>query len=108
LPHGINGIVVAAALFSAFLHAAWNAAVKASRDPRSAMVAQVVASGLVALPILMFVPLPSRAALPWLCASATFNLITLLALLRGYAHGGRLPAGAGDLPLARALSRQCD
>ena len=101
MPGGIAGIVVAAALLSAFLHAAWNAAVKASSDPQAAMAAQVVGSGLIAVPMLIVVPLPSRAALPWLCGSAVFNLLTLLTLLRGYAHGG----GFGFVyPLARATS----
>jgi len=39
--------VVAAALQSAFLHAAWNAAVWAASDQRGAMAAQVVAAGLL-------------------------------------------------------------
>jgi len=101
LPPGIAGIVVAAALLSAFLHAAWNAGVRASRDPQGAMAAQVVASGLIAVPILVFVPPPSSAVLPWLCGSAIFNLLTLVALLRGYERGG----GFGLVyPLARASS----
>ena len=98
---GIADSVVAAALLSALLHAAWNAGVKASPDPQGAMAAQVVASGLIAAPILILMPLPSRQALPWLCGSAVFNLLTLLALLRGYASGG----GFGLVyPLARATS----
>ena len=65
------------------------------------MAAQVVGSGLLSIPLLMLVPLPSAAALPWLCGSATLNLVVLLALLRGYAHGG----GFGFVyPLARATS----
>ena len=65
------------------------------------MAAQVVGSGLLSIPLLTLVPLPSAAALPWLCGSATLNLVVLLALLRGYAHGG----GFGFVyPLARATS----
>jgi drug/metabolite transporter (DMT)-like permease len=101
LPYTISSVVVGAALLSAFLHAAWNAAVRASPDPRSAMAAQVVGSGLLSIPLLMLVPLPSVAALPWLCGSACLNLMMLIALLRGYAHGG----GFGFVyPLARATS----
>jgi drug/metabolite transporter (DMT)-like permease len=101
LPYGIGSVVVGAALLSALLHAAWNAAVRASPDPRSAMAAQVVGSGLLSIPLLMLVPLPSAAALPWLCGSACLNLMMLIALLRGYAHGG----GCGFVyPLARATS----
>jgi len=98
---GIAGTAVAAALLSAFLHAAWNAAVKASKDPQGAMAAQVVASGLIALPFLFFLPLPGRAALPWLAGSSAFGFVALLALLRGYALG----RGFGLVyPLARAIS----
>jgi drug/metabolite transporter (DMT)-like permease len=101
LPESIAGILVAAALASAFLHAAWNAGVKASADPRGAMAAQVVASGLGALPLLLFLPWPSPSALPFLCGSALFNVLTLVTFLRGYETGG----GFGFVyPLARATS----
>ena len=101
MPYGIDSIVLGAALSSAFLHAAWNAAVKNSPDPGCAMAAQVVGSGLVSMPLLLLVPWPSAVALPWLCAAASLNLVVLIALLRGYAHGG----GFGFVyPLARATS----
>lgn len=96
----MDGLVVAAALLSAFLHAAWNAAVKGSSDPRGAMAAQVVASGLVAAPLLAFLPLPPAAALPWLAGSGVFNLLAMLALANGYAHGGF----GVVYPLARSVS----
>lgn len=97
----MDGVVIGAALLSAFLHAAWNAAVKASADPRGGMAAQVVASGLVALPFLVVVPRPSLAALPWLGGSAVCNLLAVLALVGGYARGG----GFGFVyPLSRAVS----
>jgi drug/metabolite transporter (DMT)-like permease len=101
VPEGIAGTIVIVALASALLHAAWNAGVKASKDSRGAMAAQVVASGIAAVPILAAVPLPSAAALPWLCGSALFNFLTVIALLRGYEQGG----GFGFVyPLARAVS----
>jgi drug/metabolite transporter (DMT)-like permease len=101
LPDGIAGLIVAAALASAFLHAAWNAGVKASADPGGAMAAQIVGSGLASVPILIFVPPPSLAALPWLCGSAVFGFLAFFTLLRGYQHGG----GYGFVyPLARATS----
>lgn len=96
----MDGVVVAAALLSAFLHAAWNAAVKSSPDPRGAMASQVVASGLIAAPFLIFLPLPPTTALPWLGASGAFNLLAMLALARGYAHGGF----GFVYPLARSVS----
>lgn len=101
MSEGIEGVAVAAALLSAFLHAAWNAAVKASPDATGAMAAQVIASGLIAVPLLACTTLPAIAALPWLAASSAFGLLSMVALLRGYAHGG----GFGFVyPLARATS----
>lgn len=96
----MDGLVVVAALLSAFFHAAWNAAVKAAPDPRGAMAAQVVASGIAAAPFLVVLPLPPPAALPWLAASAVCNLFAALALARGYAGGGF----GFVYPLARAVS----
>lgn len=97
----MDGVVVAAALLSALLHAAWNAAVKAAADPRGAMAAQVVASGLAAVPLLLLLPLPPLGALPWLAGSAVCNLLVTLSLVRGYAHGGGF---AFVYPVARAVS----
>ncbi|MCB5174831.1 DMT family transporter [Microvirga lenta] len=96
----MDSVVVLAALLSAFLHAAWNAAVKASPDAQGAMAAVVVGSGLTAVPALAFLPWPSAAALPWLAASALFNLLAMLTLVQGYAHGGF----GFVYPLARAVS----
>jgi hypothetical protein len=45
---------VAAALTSAVLHAGWNAAVKASRDPPRAMTAQMLLSAVLVLPGLLW------------------------------------------------------
>jgi drug/metabolite transporter (DMT)-like permease len=98
----VDGIVLAAALASAVLHAAWNAMVKASGDPRTAMATQVIASGLFAAPMLLFLTIPSSAALPWLAGSAFFNLGAASALARGYAAGSFglvYPAARATSPL---------
>ncbi|MBM3568552.1 MAG: EamA family transporter [Alphaproteobacteria bacterium] len=97
----MDSVLVAAALFSAFLHAAWNAAIRQADDTDSAMAAQVVTSGLIGLPLLLFFPLPGPAAWPWLAASTGFNMLAMLAILRGYAAGG----GFGLVyPVTRAVS----
>ena len=97
----MDGLLVATALLSAFLHAGWNAAVKASPDVKGAMAAQVVSSGLISLPLLLLVPLPPQAAWPWLAVSTLFNILAMVTLLRGYANGG----GFGLVyPLSRATS----
>jgi drug/metabolite transporter (DMT)-like permease len=97
----MDGTVVAAALLSALLHAAWNAAVKASPDPGAAMTAQVVGAGLLALPALAVLPLPGREALPWIAGSTLLNLLAVAATLRGYRAGG---AFGLVYPVARSVS----
>jgi drug/metabolite transporter (DMT)-like permease len=91
---------VAAALLSAVLHAGWNAAVKASPEPRAVMTAQMMASAAIVLPGLAWTGLPAAAAWPWILASTTVNLATVLSLLRAYEAVGFAMA----YPVARALS----
>lgn len=79
---------VAAALLSAVLHAGWNAAVKASADPKSAMTAQMVMSALLVVPVLAWTGLPQQAAWPWLAGSTLLNLATVIALLKAYEGAG--------------------
>jgi pimeloyl-ACP methyl ester carboxylesterase len=96
----MDGILVAAALLSAALHAAWNAWVKAAPDPQDAMAAQVIGAGLASAALLAVVPLPPAASLPWLASSTLLNLLILGALVRGYALGGF----GFVYPVARAVS----
>jgi drug/metabolite transporter (DMT)-like permease len=79
---------VTAALLSAVLHAGWNAAVKASRDPPRAMTAQMLLSALFVLPGLLWSGLPPPAAWPWIAASTLMSVVTVTALLRAYELGG--------------------
>lgn len=91
---------VAAALFSAFLHAAWNAAVKAGPRPAETMTAQMVMAAVIMLPGLAWTGLPAPASWPWIAASTGLNLVTVTALLRAYDIVGFGTA----YPLVRALS----
>lgn len=84
----LEGWAYAAALASAVLHASWNAAVKADADPSRVMAAQMVMSGLLALPLLPWVAWPVGAAWPWMLASTLLNLVAVQALVRAYAAGG--------------------
>jgi drug/metabolite transporter (DMT)-like permease len=79
---------VAAALVSALLHAGWNAAVKASRNPPRAMTGQMLLSAMIVLPSLLWSGLPPLAAWPWVAASTLLNVVTVTALLRAYELGG--------------------
>jgi len=84
----MSPIDVAAALLSALLHAGWNAAVKANRQPAQAMMAQMVLGALLVLPLLAWTGLPATGAWPWIALSALLNLVTVSALLRAYGLGG--------------------
>jgi len=84
----VDGIHFAAALASAFLHAAWNAAVKAHPQPRQAMAAQMVMAAVLCVPGLLWAGPPPLAAWPWLLLSAAMNTGTVLALLKAYEQGG--------------------
>ncbi len=91
---------VAAALLSALLHAAWNAAIKASPRPTEAMAAQMLAAGLISAPVLLWTGLPALAAWPWLVGSAAISVVSTTLLLRAYELGG---FGA-VYPVVRAVS----
>src|SRR5215207_8728482 len=98
LHDSMDNMFVAAALLSAVLHAAWNAAVKASPRPAQAMTAQMLVSALLAVPALIWTGLPTASAWPWMIASTLLNMGAVAALLRGYTH-----AGFGIVyPMARA------
>lgn len=92
--------VAALVLLAAFLHAAWNALVKAGHDR---LVVLTIANGtgvLVALSIAPFVPLPLPQSWPFLLASVVLHTGYYFFLIRAYR--------VGDLshvyPLARGLS----
>jgi drug/metabolite transporter (DMT)-like permease len=84
----VDGTLLAAALLSAALHAAWNAAVKAHARPPLAMTAQMLASAALSLPLLSWIGLPHSAAWPWMAASTLFGMGAVAATLRAYEHGG--------------------
>jgi drug/metabolite transporter (DMT)-like permease len=79
---------VLAALLSALLHAGWNAAVKASRNPPLAMTAQMLLGAILVVPALFWSGLPKPAAWGWIAASTLLNVVTISALLRAYELGG--------------------
>lgn len=79
---------VAAALTSALLHAGWNAAVKASRNPAQSMTAQMLLGAVLVIPALFWTGLPLPASWGWIGASTLLNVLTISALLRAYELGG--------------------
>ncbi len=79
---------VLAALLSAVLHAGWNAAVKANRNPAQAMTAQMLLGAVLVAPALLWTGLPNQASWIWILASTLMNVLTISALLRAYELGG--------------------
>ncbi|HYF55045.1 MAG TPA: EamA family transporter [Salinarimonas sp.] len=75
-----------AVILSAFLHAAWNAIVRSGRDPGDLMVAAVIASGILSLPLLAGAGLPAPAAWPFLLASTLLNTLALRCAMAAYAR----------------------
>lgn len=79
--------VTLAVLLSALLHASWNALVKNGADRLMTMGWLAGATGLVALPLLFFVPLPSGDVWKILILSFVLHAGYKLFLVKCYEHG---------------------
>ena len=110
----MDSLYVAAALFSAALHACWNAAVKTSAQPGHAMTAQMLVSALFSLPLMAWAGWPAAAAWPWMGLSTLFGIASVAATLRAYAAGSfgmvypmaRSASVLLVLPLAAAMAAE--
>jgi drug/metabolite transporter (DMT)-like permease len=76
--------VFLAALFSAILHAGWNAATRTRPDPGTAYASVVMMAGFVALPILIAFGLPSIASLPYAAAATAVNIVATRLIMATY------------------------
>ncbi|WP_372426296.1 EamA family transporter [Salinarimonas chemoclinalis] len=83
----MDPLVLAAILFAAFLHAAWNALVKANVDRFTMMLMIAVVQTGIACAIVPFVPLPAPAAWPWLLLTAIPHTTYKVFLARAYDTG---------------------
>ncbi|GGK37923.1 EamA family transporter [Salinarimonas ramus] len=83
----MDPLVLAAILFAAFLHAAWNALVKANVDRFTMMLMIAGVQTAIALVILPFVPLPAAEAWPWLVLTAIPHTTYKVFLARAYDTG---------------------
>ncbi len=91
--------VILLVLFGAFLHATWNAIIKAGTN-KSLDAALVSAGGAVAaLPFLPFLPLPRPTAWPFIGASAVLQFAYFQLVAAAYR--------AGDIGLVYPLMRGC-
>lgn len=104
---GISGTLVLLVLFAAFLHASWNALVKAGPDKFLSSVLVASGAGLLGALALPFLALPAAPSWPWLAGSAFCHLAYYRLLAAAYADGDMshaYPLMRGSAPLLVALA----
>lgn len=97
--------VFLAVLAAAFMHAAWNAALKMKLEPFLAMTLITGAGGILALPALAWFGFPILPAWPWLLGSVAIHLAYYVVLSAAYARadmGQVYPIARGGAPLLTA------
>ena len=102
----MSTLVTALVLGSALLHAGWNAIIKASRDVMLDTALVAAGAGVLALPLIAYLPLPARASWPYLGTSAAIHIAyfsTLVAAYRLGDLGHAYPLMRGTAPLLVAL-----
>lgn len=98
--------VVAAVLFAALLHAAWNALIKSGGDKELDTALIHSLGTFVGVPLLLVTGLPAPASWPWLAASLVIHVGYYIALAGAYRHGDlgfAYPLMRGTAPLLVAL-----
>jgi drug/metabolite transporter (DMT)-like permease len=102
----MNTSVFLAVLAAAALHALWNTLAKGSADRFLSIMLVAVASGVIALPFLPFLPPPKPAAWSWLLASGVIHIGYFIYLARAYQSGDLAqvyPIARGTAPLLVAM-----
>ncbi len=79
--------VIALVLFSAVLHASWNALLRHGADRLWSVTVMSFATTALALPVAAALPLPAPASWPFLALSAAFQVGYSIFLARAYTHG---------------------
>ncbi len=96
----IDGLTISLVLFAALLHASWNALTKASGDPFVNVAVVTTTGGVLALPWMFALPVPTGETWIWLGFSALIHYVYQFSLARMYQ--------LGDLsqvyPIARGLA----
>ncbi len=99
--------VALAVLGAALLHATWNALIRASADKQLDAFSNAVGSGAIAISIVVWLPAPAAASLPWLAASVAIHVLYYRFLAGAYRWGDLsyvYPVMRGGGPLIVALS----
>jgi drug/metabolite transporter (DMT)-like permease len=103
----VPGLVVAAVLFAALMHASWNALVKSRGDTFLATVLVVCGGGLVGALALPFLAAPAPASWPFIAASSLAQTVYYALLVETYRSGDMrhaYPLMRGSAPLLVALA----
>lgn len=93
-------------LLSAIFHATWNAQLKGCEDRTRFMANMSIATGLLALICVPFVPMPAAASWPCIAISSVLHLAYNLLLLENYKRsdfGSAYPIARGVSPLLVTL-----
>ncbi len=103
------GLVLAAVLCAALLHAAWNAAIKAEPDKLRAASAVTLGAALIGAISLLFLRAPLSASWPFIAGSAVLHLVYYRLLAATYrdadfSHAYPLMRGAAPVLVALANS----
>jgi len=94
-------------LGAALLHAAWNAMIKAGRDPLLDTALVALAGTMVALPLTLFVDAPAPASWPYIFATVVVHIGYYVAIAAAYRLGDlshAYPIMRGVAPLLVALA----
>ncbi|WP_246295062.1 EamA family transporter [Piscinibacter koreensis] len=98
--------LVAIVLLGAALHASWNALIKSGGDKAADTALLQAIAGLMAVPPLLVLGLPERAAWPFIGVSALVHVAYYTTLVGAYRHGDlglTYPIMRGSAPLLVAI-----
>lgn len=102
----MSGIVFFAILGAALMHALWNVIIKLDMDGYSAIFLLCLSQAALSIILLLFLPWPPMAVLPWIIASALLHTGYNLSLVRAYAGSdfSRIyPLARGAAPMLVAV-----
>jgi drug/metabolite transporter (DMT)-like permease len=102
----LEATVAGLILFSALVHAIWNAIVKSDSDRLLSFGVVMLVGCLIGCAAVPFVRFPAPEAWPWLIGSALIHVFYYFFLLRAYAHGDLshvYPIARGSAPLLVAI-----
>ncbi len=99
--------ILAAVLGAAFLHAAWNAAIKVGTSRLGAMMLLSFGEVAIGLCVAAFFPLPAPEVWPWIAASSCAHFFYKFFLAKAYERGDLsrvYPIARGTAPMIVALA----